>query len=339
MIMLICDKCEASISEGSQFCPQCGDPVTDADLVILPTRESQVANVEISFGQSSSSNFNKAVEICQNIPSYSVIGEGKQIEYKIILPITEVDLIINLYELIGSWKSSKMLINGSTATKKDLIYHGVGCYRNRQKAYKPNQFCFGEKEYEANIWGCKKLNMPIYEWGAEWLDYGNFDRYGIWHIDKDRIKHELELALKENELCPVLDRRQVLQTLDKFPTTIDVKRDKNWEYITNYEKVNGEYKEVAIGIKPIIRKINKYVIGEFKPTWEINNQEENINNKNEIIVNISPQNEVPKRKKLSNQGLIKSKKNKPEESYEKNNLSASIWLVVGAVVILYLLLK
>jgi hypothetical protein len=86
--MLICDKCGAGINEGSKFCPQCGDPVTDADRVTVPVAESQVANVEISFGESSSANFTKAVEICKNIPSYSVTGEGKQAQHKLSLPIT-----------------------------------------------------------------------------------------------------------------------------------------------------------------------------------------------------------------------------------------------------------
>ena len=58
----------------------------------------------------------------------------------------------------------------------------------------------GEKEFEANIWGCKRLNMPVNEWGGGWLDYGSFDKSGVWHFDKDRIRHELAISLKENEL-------------------------------------------------------------------------------------------------------------------------------------------
>jgi len=227
--MLVCDKCNAGINEGAKFCPQCGDPVTEADRVTVPITESGIANVEISFGKSSSPNFTKAIEICKNIPSYSASGEGNQIQHKIVLPITEVDLIINLFELVGSWKSSQMLINGHIATKKDLTYYGVGCYRSRQKAYKPEQFCFGEKEYEANIWSCKRLNMPINEWGGGWLDYGEFDKSGIWHFDKDKIRHELELTLKENELCPVLERKRVLETLEKLPDSINPRKDKAQE--------------------------------------------------------------------------------------------------------------
>lgn len=325
--MLVCDKCNAGINEGSKFCPQCGDPVTDADRVSvpIPVTESQMANVEISFGQSSSPNFTKAVEICKNIPSYSTSGEEKQTQHKITLPITEVDLIINLFELVGSWKSSQMLINGHTATKKDLTYYGVGCYRNRQKAYKQEQFCFGEKEYEANIWGCKRLNMPINEWGGGWLDYGEFDKSGVWHFDKDKIKHELELTLKENELCPVLDRKRVIEILDKLPSRINPKKDNNWQYRTSYEEVNGDYKEVAVGVKPVIKKINRYVVGGFKPSWEIEEPESNSSNEHLIKVNLQLEDESPKQRRSSRS--------------KKKSSSSAIWWIVGVIAVLYFLFK
>ncbi len=161
-----------------------------------------------------------------------------------------------------------MLINGSPATKKDLSYYGVGCYRSRQKSYKPEAYCFGERQYEANIWGCKKLGMPIFEWGGGWLDYGQFDSKGAWHFDKARILHELEIALKENELCPVLSRARILETLENLPDAVDPKADKSWQYRTSYEEVKGSYKEVAVGIRPVLKKVNRYIVGGFTPEWE-----------------------------------------------------------------------
>jgi len=46
-----------------------------------------------------------------------------------------------------------------------------------------------------------------------------FDKSGFWHFAKDRIRHELEITLKENELCPALDRKRVLKTLEKLPNS------------------------------------------------------------------------------------------------------------------------
>mgnify|MGYP000969093932 CR=1 FL=1 len=286
--MLICDKCGASIIADAKFCAQCGDPVTETDKVSQSLSASDVATVQITFGNSTSAGYSKAVAICEKLPSYVVTGEGKQIQHKITLPMTEVELIVNIFDLVGSWKSSQMLINGQAATKKDLTYYGVGCYRNRQKAFKPEAYCYGERQYEANIWGCKKLGMPIYEWGGGWLDYGQFDANGVWRFDKARIRHELEVALKEHELCPALNHPKILETLEKLPDTIDPRTDKNWNYRTSYEEIKGEYKEVAVGIKPILKNVNRYIISGFKPHWEEEDQSSNTSHTKLKIESLNP---------------------------------------------------
>lgn len=274
--MLVCDKCSASISAGSIFCAQCGDLVTEADNASQTVTSTGTTSVQITFGNSTSASYAKAISICEKLPSYVVSGEGKQAEHKITLPLTEVELIANIFDLVGSWKSSQMLINGQPATKKDLSYYGIGCYRNRQKAYKPEAFCYGERQHEANIWGCKKLGFPVNEWGGGWLDYGSFESNGVWRFDKTRIRHELEVALNENKLCPVLDRCRVIETLDRLPETLSPKTDKNWEYRTSYENINGSFKEVVIGIRPVLKKVNRYIIGDFTPDWEEDPKQVNV---------------------------------------------------------------
>lgn len=266
--MLICDKCGGKVNEGFQFCPHCGDPITETDLPSKEVSRSNVAQVDISFGYSTSRGYERAVSIAKNIPTYKEEGADKDIIHTVSLPITEVELLINLYDIVGSWKSSRMLINGQLQTKSALVYYGVGCYRERLKAFKPEQYCFGQQEYEYNIWGCKRLNMPITSWGGGWLDYGRFDQHGVWHFDKKRIRHDLEIKIHENELCPVLNPSSIFETVEKLPDTIDPKTDTNWQYTTSYEEVNGEYQEVAKGIRPILNNANVYVIGKYRPMWK-----------------------------------------------------------------------
>lgn len=271
--MLVCDKCEGKIPDEAKFCPHCGDPVTSADKAETAVASSSEAIVEISFGYSASARFEQAVSICKNIPTHETSGEGKNEQHRVKLPISEIELLINLWEQVGSWKSARMLINGQPATKSNLVYKGAGCFRSRLKAYNREQYCFGEQEYEFNIWGCKRLEMPINEW-AEWLQYGELDKQGVWHFDKARIQHELEVKIHENELCPILNNQRVLETLNRLPDTIDPKTDKYWNYRTSYEEVRGEYRDVAVGIKPVLKKASRFVLGNYQPEWKAEERDE-----------------------------------------------------------------
>lgn len=270
--MLICDKCQTSISAGAKFCGQCGDPVTEADQPRSAVAVTGVKSAKITFGTSTSPSFERALLLCSKVPTYETSGEGKSLQHSVTLPLTEVDLITSLFDLVGSWKSSRMTINGVPATKKDLTYGCLGCYKNRQRSYKPENYCHGESAYDANIWGCKRLGMPINEWGGGWLEYGAFNSAGIWHFDKKRIRHDLQNGVSENENCPAFDKAQVLETLDRLPDTIDPKTDSRWTYKTSYEETNGDYKEVATGIRPILSKANYYVLNSHKPAWESSEQ-------------------------------------------------------------------
>ena len=91
---------------------------------------------------------------------------------------------------------------------------------------------------------------------------------GIWVVDKKRIRHEIERRLHENELCPVLDPVKVLKTLDSFPDKINPKNDPDWDYDTRYEEIKGQYTDVAVGVKPVVKRASRYVLGEYRPTWD-----------------------------------------------------------------------
>ena len=270
--MLICDKCKASISIGAKFCGECGDPVTEADQPKSGIAVPGAKYAQIRFGPSTSPGFEKAMLLCSKIPTHVISGEGKSLQHSITLPLSEIDLITNIFDLVGSWKSSRMTIDGVPATKKDLTYGCLGCYKSRQRSYKPQSYCYGESAYEANIWGCKRLSMPINEWGGGWLEYGAFDSAGGWHFNKTRIRHDLQNGIRQNENCPAFDKTQVLETLDRLPDTIDPKNDPNWNYRTSYEETKGEFKEVAVGIRPVLTKANRYVLNSEKPDWESSDQ-------------------------------------------------------------------
>jgi len=317
--MYICDKCGARILDTSKFCPQCGDPVTEDDIITDASLNTGVSVVKISFGYSSSPNYAIAIDICKKIPSYQQSGEGNKVFHVITLPITEIELLINIFELVGSWKSSKMLVDGHSSTKKDLVYKGPGCFRNRQKSFNPEQYCFGERWFEANIWGCKRLNMPINDYGGGCFSCGNFNRYGVWVLDKVKIKHELELGIQENQHCPVLNRAAIMETLDKLPENIDPKTDDNWVYKTTQLFKDGEYTNIATGIEPVINKVDTYVIGTYKPIWE--SEEEN-------LVTTETQKNKQSTKNLP---VLPTTPQKATQQPESNSIWVFLWAFIGII--------
>lgn len=330
---LICDKCDGKITKGSKFCPHCGDPVDKKDK---PLSEISIGEnyAFFEFGYSTSQSYEKAVAICSNVPTYTVFGEGKNITHQVTIPTTEIDLLINIYDLIGNWKSSKMLINGRVRTKRDLTYYGLGCFRTMREAPNWVDYCYGvHNETERNIWGCKRLEMPIYPWGGGWLEYGALDKDGVWHFDKRRIKNELKARIQSVELCPFLDKDQIFKTIDCLPETINPRVDKNWAYTHEYVMQNGEYVTVLKGIKPATQNLGYIIPRENKdaPRWEADTntpvaaskedarESQTIEQKRKKAVgvsyNSSPSGEIIQGTKI-------------EDIAKRDNIWASIWLWV-----------
>lgn len=252
---LVCDKCATPIRTGSKFCPSCGDPVDYRDVAAEKqiASHSNITEVNISFGYSSSALYEKAVAISQNIPSYSVIGDGNKAIHKLTVELSEIDLLINLYEMIGNWKTSSFYIGHKQITKRDLTMGALGCYRKYCHSYNKDEFCTNNNEYSQHVFGCHRLEMPIQIWGGGWLDYGQFDVFGKWIFDKPRIQKELQDGLLANELCPKLDRQGVMKIFSALPGSISPNIDANWEYRYEYDYNSDTYEsnQRIVGIKPV----------------------------------------------------------------------------------------
>jgi hypothetical protein len=184
----------------------------------------------IDFAYSQSLAYREAMELCRGIPSFTSTGEGNDVVQSIDVPITDIAVLMRLSELVGGWKSFRITIDGGEARRDDLIRLGGACYGKRQASEDPEQYCFGANRLEYNLWGCRRLDMPIDEAGHGWMAYGSLDAQGVWHFDKPRISRALESAMVGCRLCPVFDRARVQKTLDGLPETVDPRRDEHWRY-------------------------------------------------------------------------------------------------------------
>ena len=121
----VCDKCGTVIPHDSNFCPKCGDPVTEEDFLQLAPAKDNL-KIEITFGFSTSPSYKEAVDFASRFPSYRSEGEGKKSKHYVSFKLEDIEAAITLWEMIANWKSSKMSLGGEPITKKNLIYGALG---------------------------------------------------------------------------------------------------------------------------------------------------------------------------------------------------------------------
>ncbi len=219
----VCDKCGTIIPHNSNFCPACGDPVTEEDFLgIIP--ENIRPQIEISFGFSHSSLYKDAVNFASRFPTYRSEGEGKEIKHYVSFDLEDIEAAISLWDMISKWKSSKMSLGGEMITKKNLIYGPLGCWRERKKSPLPEAYCYGtdRNTMEQNIWGCFRLGISNYQLFSTWGGFSELveNRYLI--INKEELGKKLAISYLQNRICPALDRERISKVFSSIPKKIDL---------------------------------------------------------------------------------------------------------------------
>lgn len=192
-------------------------------------------NIMISFGKSTSQNYDKAVYLAKNSNKY-----GEQIENEIITHTATfsdsredfLDFIV-LYDIVSDWKSTVFVVNGEIVDKKTvgkLKY----CYGDKCRSVKED-FCFGASYMTANPFGCHRLQVSATN-NPWWGYYIQEDNHYRFDVDKliERVKRT-EAAFK---YCPAFDVNYVREVAMQFPLIITKKQ---YSYII--ENVNRIYIE------------------------------------------------------------------------------------------------
>lgn len=186
-------------------------------------------NISISFGRSTSSNYDKAVYLAKQSSNYFEDGEGKNIIHQATFTSSANDYLnfIKLYELIGSWKSSFVFINGEISDRK-IIGKLNYCYGDKCRSGN-DKFCYGASEFTTNPFGCHRLQVS--EHNNPWWSFGMLDTKGIWHVDKDAILNRINQYYVPYKNCPSFSYEKIMFNLNNLPNTINPKKDSNWDVI------------------------------------------------------------------------------------------------------------
>ncbi|HFL0606104.1 TPA: hypothetical protein ACGX6L_002183 [Listeria monocytogenes] len=187
-------------------------------------------NISISFGESASKNFAKAIFMAKNSDRYieSCDDEGNKIFQAFYLENNYLDFQ-RLFKLIGNWKSTFVFIKGELIDNKSLGKINI-CYGDKLKFNDP-QFCFGASEWTSNPFGCHRLMLTPSQ--TPWWSFGWFNNFGDWIIDKDAIRQKIEFKSKLFEKCPHFDKVKALEVIDLLPSKIKKFKDADNWYFTN----------------------------------------------------------------------------------------------------------
>lgn len=198
-----------------------------------------------------------AIELAKSMPSYKQEGDRH------IVTVSESELDENFCELIqmtGGWRTTRVEVDGKKLRYGELS--GITCHHDRHKD------CDGicrwlEYRYRgvSGLWESERygrLEIRITE--------GKFDKKGIFHVDKEKIKEKVssEIEKSEYKYCPILNRKKIFKKIDKLPDSVNLRIDSEWA-------PDGIYGGISKKLGPQIPEI---LLEEKMKTLETQREEE-----------------------------------------------------------------
>lgn len=214
--------------------------------------------ITVSFGVSTSRNYNIAVERAMKYSTYQETGEGKNVIHSVTFSFDEISDLMSMLDLVGQWKSTALYVDNKMVSYSEIS--GVlYCYSERQRAYNPDEYCHGKDDatsYNDNDLGCRHCGVNLYGWDGL-SEFGQMQKDGTFIVDKDKLIFTVARNLENYMLCPALNIQKIKNKLKAFPDAINPKTNRQWEYVKEW---HGN-KEVAVSVrKKDPKRISGYVI-------------------------------------------------------------------------------
>ena len=174
-------------------------------------------HISISFGKSTSENYMKAVALAQSAPQYHEQNDNGVILHQAIYSSKPNDFIqyLMLYELVGSWKSSFVIVNGKLIDRK-IIGKLNRCYGDKCRIGN-NKYCFGASYMTENPFGCHRLQISATNnpWWSFYSRKGN-----NWVLDKHAMKERIDSYARIYCICPCFNYYQIITVLNALPNSM-----------------------------------------------------------------------------------------------------------------------
>ena len=265
-IVASCPYCRKPIPAASRFCPECGAQIETIEQPAGTKLEFDYpsSGIAIEFPESSSASFSAAIAAAQKAPDFQECERGRKKWFLAAWPNGEIANTMNLIESLKGLRNRKVYVDGEPGTW-DEVFGFLSCFRQRQQAYRPVEYCFGMDENQLNVWGCKLARMDWTSW-AHWLSHGRFRKKDVFAFDKERIRHELETNLYRVRFCPCLRTKLVTAVLQLLPDEVRVGDRTGWKYNENCDEGPNSIKVVQRIHKDGYTYTNDFFSDGVRPT-------------------------------------------------------------------------
>lgn len=205
---------------------------TKTQGAIVVSESPSTWEISLSFGPSRSPAFHQAVYLWEHSPKHILLDEPTTI-YQCFFSSSPEDFLayLQLYEIIKSWKTTSIILNGQLMDKKIMapIHY---CYGDKCR-YRKKDFCFGASEYSKNPFGCHRLSIEAYR--NPWYSFGYRDG-NRFVIDKQLLRKTIEENSTIYQLCPAFDLQKILQRLDALPSVLTLHEIEKMDPVFYYSK-------------------------------------------------------------------------------------------------------
>lgn len=183
--------------------------------------------VVLDFGSSRSPQFKEVEELARSLPDHQeLLDENGQVIYRNIFRQNSMLDFMLLYQLVSSWKSCLVYVNGNKVDLSVDEMNGLSCYLASLESnpnYCRNMPLVKTKGVPEYI-GCVKSHVAIYPWG--WKPWYNFvtrihdGRYA--EVNVADILNTVQDNLQAVSLCPLINWDRTQAIIEALPARIDM---------------------------------------------------------------------------------------------------------------------
>ena len=230
-----CPSCGVDVSGTAKFCPECGGSLSEGTKQTPTAVEIAIPDfgITVTFAESTAAGFPDALAMAKQLETYQEALRGGKRWYAVTAASENIQVLVGIAEKLRGLRNREVYVAGKKEDW-DSVFGFVTCYSEREKSYRPVEYCFGADEGRLNIWGCQ---FAVPQWGspADWCGFGKFLDGKTFEFDHDRIKHELQRRVERARFCPHIRKRFIAAVLQRLPKRAKISGRGDWDYRETYE--------------------------------------------------------------------------------------------------------